>query len=170
MKLHIGGEETREGWSILNIQDGPGVDFVGSCTDLSAFADNSVDEIYASHVFEHLSYQGELTYTLTECRRILTDGGKLMVSVPNLGVLCQLFAAPGLTEDQRFHIMRMIFGGQLDPHDFHKVGLIEEFLTRYFDKAGFSRWERVEEFKIFDDTSSMRIGGYLISLNMIAYK
>ena len=29
MKLHIGGKETKEGWSILNIQKNEGVDFVG---------------------------------------------------------------------------------------------------------------------------------------------
>ena len=29
MKLHIGGKEIKEGWSILNIQNKKGVDFVG---------------------------------------------------------------------------------------------------------------------------------------------
>ena len=29
MKLHIGGKEKKEGWSILNIQKNDNVDFVG---------------------------------------------------------------------------------------------------------------------------------------------
>jgi len=33
MRLHIGGEEIKEGWKILNIQNKPGVDFVGDITD-----------------------------------------------------------------------------------------------------------------------------------------
>ena len=50
MKLHIGGKQQKEGWKILNIQSKDGADFIGDITDLSQFNDNSVDEIYASHV------------------------------------------------------------------------------------------------------------------------
>ena len=45
MKLHIGGKEPKDGWKILNIQDGPGVDFVGTCSDLSQFEDGSLEII-----------------------------------------------------------------------------------------------------------------------------
>ena len=55
MKLHIGGKEIKEGWSILNIQKNDGVDFIGDISDLSQFEDNSIDEIYASHVVEHIN-------------------------------------------------------------------------------------------------------------------
>ena len=170
MKLHIGGEQAHPDWKILNVQAGPDVDYLGNCTDLSQFADASIEAIYAAHVFEHLDYQTELQQTLAECHRVLARGGELMVSVPNLGVLCQLFAAEGLTEVQRFRIMRMIFGGQTDAYDFHKVGLIEDFLVNYFRQSGFARWRRVEEFSVFDDASGLRVGEYLISLNMIATK
>ena len=33
MKLHIGGKEIKEGWSILNIQKNDGVDFIGDISD-----------------------------------------------------------------------------------------------------------------------------------------
>jgi predicted SAM-dependent methyltransferase len=66
--------------------------------------------------------------------------------------------------------MRMMFGGQVDPYDYHKVGLIEEFLIKFFTEARFNTWERVKEFSIFNDASSMRLGEHLISLNMIATK
>jgi predicted SAM-dependent methyltransferase len=170
MKLHIGGEEAHPDWKILNVQVGTNVDYVGNCTDLSQFQDNSVEAIYASHVFEHLDYKTELSQTLRDCRRILMPQGKLMVSVPNLGVLCQLFVAEGLSQEQRLQIMRMMFGGQVDAYDYHKVGIIEEFLVMFFAEAQFSWWERVNEFSIFDDASSMRLGEHLISLNMIATK
>ena len=55
MKLNIGGEEKKEGWKILNIQKKEAVDYVGDVTDLSQFEDNSIDEIYASHVIEHVA-------------------------------------------------------------------------------------------------------------------
>ena len=54
MRLHIGGEEIKEGWKILNIQKKPGVDFIGDITDLSQFDDESIEEVYASHVLEHV--------------------------------------------------------------------------------------------------------------------
>jgi predicted SAM-dependent methyltransferase len=41
MKLHIGGNETKEGWKILNISKLPGVDFLGDISDLSMFENDS---------------------------------------------------------------------------------------------------------------------------------
>ena len=66
--------------------------------------------------------------------------------------------------------MRMIFGGQMDPHDFHKVGLTFEFLEDFLVGAGFKGVQRTDEFGLFDDDSSLRIGGTLISLNVVALK
>ena len=37
MKLHIGGQEIKEGWKILDIQKNDGVDYVGNISDLSQF-------------------------------------------------------------------------------------------------------------------------------------
>ena len=50
IKLHIGGTSAKDGWKILNILPGPSVDILGTCTDLSMFADGTVDVVYASHV------------------------------------------------------------------------------------------------------------------------
>jgi predicted SAM-dependent methyltransferase len=60
IKLHIGGWEQREGWKILDTIPGPIVDYVGNCTDLTFLDDHSCCEVYASHVLEHLAYDGEL--------------------------------------------------------------------------------------------------------------
>ena len=54
MKLHIGGEEAKDGWKILNISQKPGVDFIGDISDLSIFENDSASDVYASHVFEHV--------------------------------------------------------------------------------------------------------------------
>ncbi len=170
IRLHIGGRERRDGWTILNIEPGPHVDHVGDCRDLSPFADGLVEEIYASHVFEHLGYFDELPQALAECRRVLKDGGRLQISVPDLEILCRLFLHPELKAEQRFHIMRIMFGGQMDPNDFHKVGLTFEFLNDFLTRIGFNDIQRIDEFRLFDDTSSLRIGGVLISLNITALK
>ncbi len=56
MKLPIGGEEAHPDWKILDVQEGPEVDYLGNCLDLSQLADASIEAIYAAHVFEHLDY------------------------------------------------------------------------------------------------------------------
>jgi predicted SAM-dependent methyltransferase len=170
LRLHIGGEQVREGWSIVNIQARPGVDHVGNCTDLSPFADASCSEIYASHVMEHLGYNGEIQQALKEFHRVLMPGGRVRISVPDLELLCRIFLHPQLTHPMRFHIMRIMYGGRTDPFDVHCVGLTEEFLGGFLVEAGFQNIRRVSEFGVFTDTSSLRLGDTLISLNMEAWK
>ncbi|WP_159719072.1 class I SAM-dependent methyltransferase [Geminicoccus flavidas] len=168
IRLHIGGVQPRAGWKILNIQPGPYVDFVGSCTDLTGFADGSIAEVYASHVFEHLGYQAELPQVLAGIRRVLRPGGRLRISVPDLDVLCRMFVHPALTPEARFHVMRIIYGGQMDAHDFHKVGFTLEFLTYFLAKHGFCEVRRVASHDLFDDTSRLVLFGQPISLNVVA--
>jgi len=170
LRLHIGGEIPRDGWKILNVQPGAHVDYVADCADLSQFEPGTVAEIYASHVLEHLGYLEALPGALAEFHRILAPGGLLRISVPDLETLCRLFLHPDLDLDGRFHVMRMMFGGQTDPHDFHKVGLTFGFLEDYLNVAGFREVARVEDFGLFDDTSTLRLGGVPVSLNVQAVK
>ena len=139
MKLHIGGSERREGWIILNIMPGGHVDRVGDCRDLSFLPDKSCSQVYASHVLEHLGYNGDLQTALKEIWRVLQPGGLLQVSVPDLRILCGLFLRGGLTRNKRFHIMRMMFGGRVDMHDIHYSGLTFEFLSGFLEEAGFRK-------------------------------
>ncbi len=170
LRLHIGGREVKAGWQILNVQAGPNVDYVGNCHNLSAFADGSVEEVYASHVYEHLGFRSELPEALREAHRVLKSGGLLRISVPDMEVLCRLFVDQKVPRDQRVSLMMHLFGAQEDAYDFHRVGLTEEFLSSLLKQAGFARLRRVEQFGIFNDFSSFRRFGVLISLNMEAWK
>jgi predicted SAM-dependent methyltransferase len=170
IRLHIGGKEVHKDWKILNIQNGPNVDFVGSCTDLSQFPNNSVTEVYASHVIEHLGYQTELEKAFAEIYRVLIPGGFFKVSVPDLDVLSRIFLRPDLHFATRFHIMQIMFGGQTDEYDYHKVGLNWEFLHYFLKEAGFTSIEKVKTFDLFNDGSTCNFFGELLSLNVIAKK
>lgn len=171
LRLHIGGKEPKSGWKILNIQRGEGVDYIGDCLDLSQFSDNSVSEIYASHVLEHLSFRVELPKALSEAHRVLMPGGLYRISVPDLEILSRLFLDSSLDIHERHLIMQMMFGGQLDPFDFHRNGLTWEFMTVYLRKAGFHHFQRVKTFDLFgQDCSSIMLKGHLISLNAVAIK
>lgn len=169
IKLHIGGTEHKEGWKILNAIDSDVVDFVGNVADLSRFPDACCEEIYASHVMEHIGQQDFLA-TLKGIHRILASDGVFYFSVPDLDVLCKLFLDPKLETAQRFHVMRMMFGGQTDAFDFHHIGLSHEFMLDFFQRAGFGEVRRVESFGLFDDTSDYKPYGVAISLNLIARK
>lgn len=66
--------------------------------------------------------------------------------------------------------MRMIFGGHIDRHDYHQVGLDADFLATFLTEAGFVNLRRVPSFGLFQDTSTMLWKGFPISLNVTAEK
>jgi predicted SAM-dependent methyltransferase len=169
-RLHIGGQVRSAGWEVLDANPGPCVDHVANASNLQAFQDNAFDQIYASHVVEHFDYQNQLLETLKEWCRVLAPAGTLCVSVPDLDVLARLFVDRTLSMQDRFLVMRMIFGGHIDKYDYHLVGLNEEFLTAYMQDAGFKSMRRVADFGLFQDTSRMRVKDIPISLNMVAVK
>jgi len=167
IKLHIGGTEPKEGWEILNAEPGPHVDHVGDIRDLSAFATGSCEAIYGSHVLEHVGLK-EIDPTLAGFRRVLQPGGRLMVSVPDLDIICWAFINPMIPVGQRRHFMAMLYGGQSTPHDFHKIGFNFQLLREHLDAAGFVNIRRVKAFGLFQDGSVFAPYGFPISLNVAA--
>ena len=169
MKLNIGGEEKKEGWKILNIQKKPHVDFIGDISDLRQFEDNSIDEIYASHVIEHVP-QKKIKQTFEGIFRVLNQNGKIYISVPDMDILCTIFIDPKAPIKVKHHVMRMMFGGQTDDFDFHYYGWNIEFMKNTLSAVGFKKLERVKSFSLFKDTSEFAPYGSPISLNVIGYK
>ena len=172
INIHIGGNEIRANWIILDVEKRPEVDIVADASSLDKIASESVSTIYASHVVEHFHYglDSKLNHTLREWHRVLQPGGKLLISVPDLKTLCWLFLNPNFTIYERHHIMRIIFGGQTNQYDVHYAGFDYEILGSYLEEAGFSEVEQVSEFNLFNDCSSLRILDTLISLNVVATK
>jgi predicted SAM-dependent methyltransferase len=173
MKLHIGGQQVHSDWQILDIEDRPEVDFVGDAQDLSQFEDGSIEMIYASHVLEHFHYGvgNELMNTLREWFRVLEPGGHLLISVPNLRTLCGLYGRPDLGPEDRYHLMRIIFGGHTNEFDVHRVGFDPDILVSYLHGAGFEEWMILDVgFDLFEDCSLVEFKGVMVSLNMMATK
>lgn len=172
MKLHIGGKEAHPDWKILNVLQAPEVDFIGNASNLEQFEDDSIEAIYASHVLEHFNHgwNNELLNTLHEWYRVLQPGGKLYLSVPDLRVICELFLHPNLMPTDKLYLMRIMFGGQIDEYDVHKVGFDADILALYLDKVGFYDYEKVTQFNLFKDSSCIKVLDRFISLNIIATK
>jgi predicted SAM-dependent methyltransferase len=170
-KLHIGGAVARPGWEVLDVRAAAHVDHVGDALDLSRFAEGTFAEIYASHVLEHFEYVQALPRVLAEWHRVLAPGGVLRLSVPDLDILAHLLLQRHVLDvNQRFQVMRMIFGGQTHEHDHHRVGLNQDFMAAYLVRAGFVNLQRVNRHGLFADTSETVVLDTLISLNINAYK
>lgn len=156
---------------MLNANPAPYVDHVCNANDLSRFENDTFEQLYASHVVEHLDYKDELLRTLVEWNRVLVPGGNVFISVPDMDVLSSLLLQKNrLTIDERFFVMRMIFGGHVDKYDYHVVGLNQDFLASFLHASGYVNIRRVQDFGLFADTSSMVFKGVPISLNMVAEK
>lgn len=169
IRLHIGGKKAREGWKIFDIESRDEVDFVGDVRDMTAFAEASCAEVYASHVLEHLPPQ-DILPTLNGLHRILRPGGTLYLSVPDFETLCWLFVSPLFSKPEKFHVMQMVFGGQINEHDVHRIGLTFDFLLDFLRDVGFASVEHVESFDMFPDVSNKVFAGHPISLNLVVTK
>ena len=119
MKLHIGGEETKEGWTIFNIQKKKHVDIVGSLEDLSQFSENSIEQIYASHVFEHVK--------IANCLKILKDIHK---KIPILGV-CLGHQIIGQVFGGKIVRAKNLMHGKISKIKHHKKGLLRNIQNNF---------------------------------------
>lgn len=168
-RLHIGGLQVSPEWEIFNAVPAAGVDHLGDARDLSRFSEHTFSDIYASHVAEHFDYIKELLAALTEWRRVLAPGGRLHISVPDMDILSRLFLdRVNLTADDRYMVMRMMFGGHVDKYDYHLVGLNQEILQGFLARAGYTNIQRVQSLGYFKDTSEMLFKDIPISLNIVA--
>ena len=90
LKLNIGcGPHRIEGYTGVDLLPGPAVDIVAPAEKLP-FEDNSVDEILAEHLIEHLTFFG-FNKTMAEWYRVLKPGGLLTIECPDLLGLCKQF-------------------------------------------------------------------------------
>lgn len=91
IRLNIGSD-----WSqisgFLSVDFNPKVspDIVADGKDLSMFEDDTVDEIYASHILEHFTWDDGLT-ALKEWLRVLKPGGMLTVACPDIDQIYYMY-------------------------------------------------------------------------------
>ncbi len=81
----------------LDIDPSAQPDVIGTMTDMSAVASESVDAIYSSHNIEHL-YPHEIPFAFAEFLRVLKPDGFFVVTCPDLQSVCQMVAEDKLTE------------------------------------------------------------------------
>ena len=169
IKLNLGSWERKiPGFQNMDIDPHPGVDFVGDVSDLSKFENNSISQIYASHILEHFPSNKTLS-VLKEWHRVLTPGGILYVGVPDFERVVELYKKIGLCD----WVQNFLWGDQGYKTAFHYAGFDEKRLRELLKRAGFSEMSRVENFPFGIKDCSMNrsnLDGKSVSLNLLAIK
>lgn len=122
------------------------------------YADNSVDEVYASHVLEHFSHTQRF-HVLYEWVRVLKPGGKITICVPDFRRL----SAAYLADEPPKNVEQWILGGHIDGDDVHGAIYDEKSLRGIMLNAGLENVVRVQNNE--NDTSRIQW-----SLNLEATK
>lgn len=124
-------------------------DVVADITDLSAFADDSVDGVWCSHNLEHL-HDHQVPLALREIFRVLRDDGVFLLTMPDLQSVAEMIAAGGCEEvayvspagpitplDMLYGHRPSIAAGNV--HMMHRTGFTQARLKRVLGEAGFTR-------------------------------
>jgi SAM-dependent methyltransferase len=160
--LHVGcGPQTRvhmtrgfqgDGWREIRLDIDPSVkpDVVGSVTDMSAVAEDSVDAVFSSHNLEHV-YHHEVPQVLNEFYRVLRPGGFVVLTCPDLKSVCAKVAQGKLVQPLYdsplgpISALDILYGHQKQISEgktymAHKCGFTWETLCDHFNDAGF-HWQ-----------------------------
>jgi predicted SAM-dependent methyltransferase len=132
----------------LDIDESVQPDIVGTMTDMSAVADDSVDAIFSSHNIEHL-YPHDVPLALKEFIRVLRPDGFAVITCPDLKPVCALVA-----EDRLVEPAYQSAAGPIAPLDImyghrasmargnlymaHRCGFTEKVLSATLQSAGFA--------------------------------
>jgi predicted SAM-dependent methyltransferase len=174
--VHIGcGDVNSPEFVNVDAQPYPHVHYVrNDITDLSMFADRSVDLVYMCHVLEHV-HRKEIFDVLAEFRRVLKPGGVLRISVPDFDLLIAMYEDIGRDPDG---IIAPLLGSHANDYDVHYWVFTERSLSAILLKAEFSavrQWNPHQcDYHAFEDWASRTVERdgkqFFVSLNLEAVR
>lgn len=125
IRLNIGaGESNLPGFTPIDAK-------LGHDATVLEYPDESVDEVYASHVLEHLD-RGDSEKALKEWWRVLKPGGRMRIAVPD-------FVRVIYERDKDPLWEHRLMGGNTDVLDFHKTAWDGKKLRLFLKKLGCER-------------------------------
>jgi len=130
IRLNIGaGESNLPGFISIDIQQGQ------DATQRLPYEDGTVEEVYASHVLEHIHHSK--TYeTLSEWTRVLKPGGRLRVAIPDF----EAVLSNNRNDPERFnshYLSAWLHGTYNVDHDRHQAVIFKNDLEGMFRSLGF---------------------------------
>jgi predicted SAM-dependent methyltransferase len=148
IKLEL-GSGARRGKNGFTTVDLAGADIIHDLRKGIPLNDNTVDFIYASHLFEHIPFPNLMTL-LGECKRILKVGGQISVCVPNARnyILAYVEGRQFVYRDNLFEPAIVETGSLMDQVNYqaymggnHHYMFDEQNLINTLHKAGFKEAE-----------------------------
>jgi SAM-dependent methyltransferase len=135
-KLNLGcGWDLRAGYLNVDLNAFHKPDLVGDVRDLPMLPSGHYQEIIAQDVLEHLPRTATAS-ALREWNRLLQMGGTLVLRVPSLEGLAELFRNSRSFNKQR-ELMQCLFGTQAYTGDFHLTSFTRLLLEGYLTRTGF---------------------------------
>ena len=138
MKLNLGcGDDIKKGYVNIDVRNLPGVNIVGDVCNLP-FEKNSIDEILALDVYEHVSYL-KSQVLLIHWVSLLKPGGLLFIQAPCINKIIQEFLNVILESGDITHIESLIaaiFGAQDYIENTHYTICHPELMYIYLKRAG----------------------------------
>lgn len=107
---------------------------------LTFFPDESVEEIVAKDVLEHISWR-RVEDLLRDCYRVLKRGGRMYIQVPDLEAIARkIILNPGFKYGELEGwkaISYWVYGAQDYPENTHKTGFTIPTLRKLLESIGF---------------------------------
>ncbi len=134
MKLNIGcGYEIMNGYINIDLRKECHPDLIAD-TETLPFMENTIDEIQAIDVFEHISYL-KSREVLKHWIGLLKTGGMIYIQAPSITKILEfLMQAKTLTEVEC--AIALLYGGQDYKENFHKTVCDPVLLDSYLRDAG----------------------------------
>ncbi len=121
-KLNIGaGDTVIEGFTPIDRKLGI------EAYPLVGYEDNSVEEIRASHILEHFTFE-RVPLVLAEWARVLKPGGRMRIAVPDIDKCFDNKTHP--------HFLFWLMGGQIDANDYHQSAFTKQRLAACLAQTG----------------------------------
>jgi len=138
MKLNLGcGGDKRAGWINIDIREEVNPDTVWDLEKTPyPFDDESVDEILAKDVIEHITYL-KVEDVLKECFRILKHGGRMYIQCPDMEAIARKVVLSGKYDWKQ--ISYWVYGDQsYGIHGCHKTGFTISTIKHLLESIGFA--------------------------------
>jgi predicted SAM-dependent methyltransferase len=136
MKLNLGcGNDLKEGY--VNIDAVLPCDVLHDLRNPLPYPDNSIDEILANGVIQHVSRE-EWKGIKKDWVRVLKKGGIMHISCWNFPWVLKEF----LAHPDEPYAMQRIYAGQDGEYDYFKNGFTIEKLTRDLQEEGMTNFQR----------------------------
>lgn len=151
-------------------------DVVDDVAKLHEFGNNSVDLIYACHLFEHFMRNERLT-VLSRWKEVLKPGGTLRLAVPDFAAVAKAYVEKIVPFEKLWSSLN---GSQRHPYDVHYHCYDFEHMKEDLESVGFIDvrrydWRKTEHADCDDYSQAYhphmdKENGFLLSLNVEATK